>query len=57
MGKKLYDFILASDVVNILELGFAHGNSTCYMAAALEERSEGHILTMDLASARDRTLT
>ncbi|HET6401900.1 MAG TPA: class I SAM-dependent methyltransferase [Candidatus Kapabacteria bacterium] len=57
-GKLLYDFILASGRKHILELGFAHGTSTCYMAAALDEAGrimgdaqKGEIVTIDNLSA------
>ena len=53
-GRVLYDFVLHSGVQDILELGFAHGTSTCYMAAALHERGSGSIVTMDDQSARSR---
>lgn len=54
MGRVLYDFVLKSGVTDIVELGFAHGNSTCYMAAALDERGSGSILTIDRLEARER---
>src|SRR5690554_4264169 len=38
---------------HILELGFKHGVSTCYMAGALQEAGGGHITSIDLTSARD----
>jgi predicted O-methyltransferase YrrM len=53
-GEKLYGFVLESGVLDILELGFAHGTSTSYMAAALDERHEGRITTIDRVSARER---
>jgi predicted O-methyltransferase YrrM len=53
-GEKLYRFVLESEVQDIVELGFAHGTSTCYMAAALDERGEGRITTIDRESARER---
>ncbi len=53
-GKILYEFILATRRRRILELGFAHGTSTCYMAAALEEQGDGSIVTVDNTSARER---
>lgn len=53
-GSKLYEFVLESGVGDILELGFAHGTSTCYMAAALKGRSEGLITTIDRVSAQER---
>lgn len=42
-------------VQNVLELGFAHGVSTCYMAAALTRTGGGHIVTIDKDSARHNT--
>ena len=53
-GKIIYDFVRSSSFQNILELGFAHGTSTCYMAAALEENGSGLIKTIDKQSAKDR---
>lgn len=44
--------ILENRFQNILELGFAHGVSTCYMAGALDELGGGHITTIDRESAR-----
>lgn len=48
------DLIHKNNISNILELGFYHGVSTCYMAAALEEEGQGSILTIDLHSAKNR---
>lgn len=45
-------FIIEHKLQNILELGFNHGVSTCYMAYALDELGRGHITTIDLARAR-----
>lgn len=53
-GRQLYDFVLTERPRNVLELGFAHGVSTCYMAAALQELGEGHIVTLDSVRARQR---
>lgn len=50
----LYDFVLDSGVETVLELGFAHGNSTCYIAAALHELGRGMVLTIDREDARYR---
>ena len=47
-GKILYDFIKDNNIQNILELGFANGKSTCYMAAALKDNKKGLIETIDL---------
>lgn len=38
-----------------LELGFHHGVSTCYIAAALDELGEGSLTTIDLEVARNLT--
>lgn len=51
-GKILYDFVLNNDIQNILELGFAHGRSTCYMAAALSKKGVGSIKAMDLLNPK-----
>lgn len=52
-AKVITDVILKNQFRNILELGFRHGVSTCYMAGALEELGGGKITTIDLLSARD----
>jgi predicted O-methyltransferase YrrM len=47
------ELILDNKFQSILELGFRHGVSTCYMAAALRELGEdGHITTIDLVGAQ-----
>ncbi|MGI8880842.1 MAG: O-methyltransferase [Jatrophihabitans sp.] len=53
-GRVLYEFVLTSGCRDVLELGFAHGTSTCYLAAALDERADGHITSIDNQSARNR---
>ena len=53
-GKLLYDFIIETRPERILELGFAHGTSTCYMAAALQEIGAGSILTIDNQGSKRR---
>jgi predicted O-methyltransferase YrrM len=54
-GKQITDFILENGVTDILELGFRHGVSTAYMAAAMARAGKGRIVTVDLASARQNT--
>lgn len=54
-GKVIYDFVLNSGVKNCLELGFAHGVGCCYLAAAMDERGEGLITSVDRHSAKDRS--
>lgn len=51
-GKILYDFIGKEKIKNILELGFFHGTSTCYMAAALSQNGGGKITSIDQLSAK-----
>jgi predicted O-methyltransferase YrrM len=46
-GRILYDFVRREQPVEVLELGFAHGVSTCYIAAALEANGTGYITTID----------
>lgn len=53
-GREIYQHIVDYGLVSVLELGFAHGVSTCYVAAALEETG-GHIVTMDRMHAKDRS--
>lgn len=53
-GKLIYEFVRARKPRGILELGFAHGVSSCYMAAALQENGEGHITTIDSVVAKTR---
>lgn len=47
-AKLLYDFILQQKPQECLELGFAHGSSSCYIAAALDEIGSGHLTSVDL---------
>ena len=53
-GRLLFEFVRGSGARQILELGFAHGNSTCYLAGALDETGAGSILTIDRETARAR---
>lgn len=50
-AKYLEQFIKSKNLSNLLELGFAHGVSSCYMATMLKESGGGHLTTIDLASA------
>jgi predicted O-methyltransferase YrrM len=52
-AQTISDVIHSNRFHQILELGFRHGVSTCYMAAALDDLGEGHITTIDLLSAKD----
>ena len=52
-ARTVYDFLVENGSTRVLELGFAHGVSTCIFAAAMEETG-GHVTTIDRVSARDR---
>ncbi len=52
-GEVLYNFVIENKVQNILELGFQHGVSTLYIAAALDEIGFGNITTIDNLSAKE----
>jgi predicted O-methyltransferase YrrM len=52
-ARQITQFIKKNDVKDILELGFAHGVSTCYMAGALEEKGGGSIVSIDLNLVRE----
>ena len=47
-GREIYEHVLTESPKKCLELGFAHGVSLCYVAAALDELGEGHIDGVDL---------
>lgn len=49
---QLYAFVLTNPVWRILELGFYHGKSSAYMAAALADKGSGLITTIDLRAAQ-----
>jgi predicted O-methyltransferase YrrM len=53
-GRMLYEFVLGSGAEDVLELGFAHGTSTAYLAAALHERGGGLVTTLDRREALQR---
>jgi predicted O-methyltransferase YrrM len=53
-AKRMRKFVQRHRPSDVLELGFAHGVSSCYMAAALDEIGGGRITTIDLESSRKR---
>lgn len=53
-GALLHQFVQRSEAAEILELGFAHGTSTAYLAAALDELGHGTVTTIDLHPALER---
>lgn len=55
-GRQVYDFIVEHKLGRVLELGFAHGKSSCYLGAAVDELGgQAHVLTIDKLNARDRS--
>ena len=54
--KNLYNFVKDSEsIMNIIELGTAHGKSACYMATALKEKGGGDVTTIDMKYSIERT--
>ncbi|MEQ6121096.1 class I SAM-dependent methyltransferase [Reichenbachiella sp. MALMAid0571] len=54
-GYTVYELIQNTAIENVVELGFANGTSSCYMAAALHEKRKGKVITIDNLTAKDRT--
>jgi hypothetical protein len=52
-ARQIIQFIKNNNVKDILELGFLHGVSTCYMAGTLEEKGGGSIVSIDLNLVRE----
>jgi len=52
-AKEISQIIIDKQYQNILELGFAHGVSTCYMACAIDELGSGNIVTIDRPHTRN----
>lgn len=52
-AHAITDVIMENKFQNILELGFRHGVSTCYMAGALDTLGGGNIVTIDLQYTRE----
>lgn len=50
----LENFIKSKNLSNILELGFAHGVSSCYFATILKDIGKGHLTTIDLEKSKNR---
>ena len=53
-AKYMEKFIKSKKVSNLLELGFAHGVSSCYLGNILKNMGKGHLTTIDLESAKHR---
>lgn len=56
-GRFLYELVRDNHIDDILELGFAHGVSSLYMAAALDETKRGRIDSVDLEDSANRPPT
>ena len=54
-GAVLYRMILEHRYRSCLELGFAHGVGTAYMAGAIAELGEGRVVALDRVGARTRS--
>lgn len=52
-GKLLYEHVLKTRPGKVLELGFAHGVASAYIAAALDEIGAGELHAVDLLSEKD----
>ncbi len=52
-ARVLYDFILTEKPERCLELGFAHGASSAYIAAALDELGRGQLTSVDLEASAE----
>ncbi len=53
-GRFLYNHIIKTKPQQCLELGFAHGVSSCYIAAALQQSGGGQLISVDLLSSKER---
>lgn len=53
-GITMTSFIHHYGIKTILELGFEHGVSSCYMAAAIEDKKDGMLVTIDTEDAKKR---
>jgi predicted O-methyltransferase YrrM len=52
-GEELYEWVRRQRPVDCLELGFAHGVSTVYIAGALESAGDGRLTSIDREMVRD----
>jgi predicted O-methyltransferase YrrM len=53
-GREIYAFVREHQPESVLELGFAHGTSSCYIGSALKANGSGVLLTIDHDRARER---
>jgi predicted O-methyltransferase YrrM len=54
LGRLLYELALRDGIDDLVELGFAQGTSSAYLAAALDEKGQGLLTTIDRAEALER---
>jgi predicted O-methyltransferase YrrM len=54
-GEQIHNFVRDHGFENCLELGFAHGVGSVYIASALEANGRGHLISVDVPSALERT--
>ena len=53
-GANLTSFLHENRLSRVLELGFYHGVSSCYLAGAMKASGGEKIVTIDLVSAKER---
>jgi predicted O-methyltransferase YrrM len=53
-AKEITSFLHKENLKRLLELGFCHGVSSCYLAAAMQEVGGDPVVTIDLLSAMQR---
>jgi predicted O-methyltransferase YrrM len=54
-GEELHEFVREHRFTNCLELGFAYGASTVWIASALEANGAGQLTSVDLEVAHERS--
>ena len=54
-AARMRELIAADDAKHLLEIGTFHGKGTAYLAAILEDRGAGHLVTIDKTNAQTRT--
>lgn len=54
-GERIHNFVREHGFENCLELGFAHGVGSVYIASALEANGHGHLTSVDIPDALQRS--
>ena len=52
-AQRITDLIAGNNLARVLELGFAHGVSTCYLADAVNEMPNGSVTSIDLTASAE----